>query len=73
MEGSYEPIAVIQHEGDVATDGETQGHYICDLKWKHSSSWFRTNDNAMPIPIPLQNVTKKGVIILYRFIKVDEK
>ena len=68
MGGAYEAIAVIQHEGDIAKDGETQGHYICDIKWKCSSTWFRTNDNLIPIPISVQDVTKKGVIILYKRI-----
>ena len=66
--GNYEAIAVIQHEGGIATDGITQGHYICDIKWKHSSTWFRTNDNSIPIPMSLQEVTKKGVVILYKQI-----
>ena len=68
MEGAYEAIAVIQHEGDIAKDGETQGHYICDIKWKCSSTWYRTNDNLIPMSISVQDVTKKGVIILYKRI-----
>ena len=52
----------------MSEDGETQGHYICDLEDKQTLVWFRTNDNQEPIPISLDNVTKNAVVILYRKI-----
>jgi hypothetical protein len=52
----------------MTTDGDAQGHYICDVKWKESETWFRTNDNMIPIPILSQNVTKNAVVILYKMI-----
>ena len=65
-EGEFEVLAVIEHEGNMTEDGDGQGHYICDVKCKQSNSWFKTNDNANPLPIYLQNVTKYGVVILYK-------
>ena len=52
----------------MSEDGETQGHYICDLEDKQTLVWLRTNDNQEPIPISLDNVTKNAVVILYRRI-----
>ena len=47
-------------------DGEGQGHYICDVKLRNSSTWFKTNDNCIPVQILPQDVTKSGVVILLR-------
>ena len=49
----YEPIALIDHQGSMLDEGETQGHYICDIKDKKSQLWFRTNDNEEPFKISL--------------------
>ena len=68
MQGIYEPIAVIQHQGSMTSDGEGEGHYICDVKWKDYKSWFRTNDNCIPISIMPENVTKNAVVIINRRI-----
>ena len=65
-EGEFEALAVIEHKGNMTDDGDGQGHYICDVKCKESNSWFRTNDNADPLPISHQDVTKYGVVILYK-------
>ena len=65
-DGIYEAIAVIKHEGEMTADGDAQGHYICDVKLKDSHQWFRTNDNQTPVPILQQNVTKYGVVTLFR-------
>ena len=67
-QGSYEPIAVIQHQGSMTADGDAQGHYICDVKWKDYNSWFRTNDNLIPISVLSENVTKKPVVVIYKRI-----
>ena len=52
--------------GNMTSDGDGQGHYICDVKSHKSKTWFRTNDNENPVPIPLHNVTKNAVVILYK-------
>ena len=62
---------MVEHQGRISEDGETQGHYICDLEDKETSAWFRTNDNQMSIPISLTEVTKNPVVILYRKIKLN--
>ena len=67
----FEPIALVEHQGHISEDGETQGHYICDLEDMETSAWFRTNDNQQSIPIRLADVTHNPVVILYRKIKRD--
>ena len=64
----FEPIALVEHQGYMSDEGQTQGHYICDLKDIESKTWFRSNDNQNPIPISLTNVTKKPVVVLYKKI-----
>jgi hypothetical protein len=65
---SFEPIAIVEHQGHLYQDGETQGHYICDLEDEETLKWFRTNDNQIPIPIELESITKNPVVILYKKI-----
>ena len=57
---------MIEHQGSMTQDGDGQGHYICDVKCRSSKSWFRTNDNRVPVPIPIDLVTENGVVILYK-------
>ena len=64
----FNPVALIEHQGYMSEGGQTQGHYICDLQDKETGLWFRTNDNQKPVPISLNNVTNKPVVILYRKI-----
>ena len=70
LEGIFEPIALIEHQGRMTSDGEGQGHYICDVKTK-DNYWFRTNDNQLPVHISQNNVSKKSVVVLYRKKKCD--
>ena len=65
----YEPISVIEHEGNAMSSGETEGHYVCDVKWKNDQNWYNTNDENIPKLIPKQKVTKYGYIILYKRIQ----
>ena len=65
-EKRYEPLAVIEHQGQMTSAGEGQGHYICDIKNKDDQAWYRTNDNKNPIKISNNNVTKKPVVVLYK-------
>ena len=62
----FEALAVIEHKGSMTTDGDGQGHYICDVKCVQTKTWYRTNDNMNPYPIDLSNVTKNAVVILYK-------
>ena len=52
VQATYEATAVIQHQGTTTRDGDGEGHYICDVKWKDSEyvGWFRANDNLCPVP-----------------------
>jgi uncharacterized UBP type Zn finger protein len=64
--GQYETIAIIEYEGSIRSAGESQGHYICDVKDKSSKLWFKTNDNSNPIPIRIEDVSKLAYVILYK-------
>ena len=65
-EAEFEALAVIEHAGNMTSDGDGQGHYICDIKCSQSKAWFRTNDNLDPVPINLHSVTKRAVVVLYK-------
>ena len=62
----YEAIAVVEFDGRLSPAGESEGHYLCDIKEKASNMWFRTTDNAMPSQLPTSAVSKYGYVILYK-------
>ena len=62
----YEPVAIIEFQGTVRVTGESNEHYICDIKEKSTGLWFKTNDNLEPRQIGIENVTKNAYVILYR-------
>ena len=64
----YEAVSIIEYHGSVHTRGESDGHYICDVKDKSEGTWFRTNDNKDPIPIEPEDVSKCAYVILYKQI-----
>ena len=64
----YEPVAVIEYQGHVSRQGDSEGHYICDIK-DRLTGWFRTNDNKVPIPIEFEEVSDLAYVILYRKIE----
>ena len=51
--------------GKLNSVGETQGHYICDVKHFATKEWFRTNDCTNPTQISSVEVSKYGYIALY--------
>ena len=61
----YEAIAVIEYQGNITRSGDTQGHYICDIRDKWFR-WYRTNDNQHPIQLTISEVSRTGYAILYR-------
>ena len=65
-EAWYEPISVIDYQGDLAASGESQGHYTCDVKDIKTYEWFRTNDKANPVQIQKKDVTKHAYVVLYK-------
>ena len=67
-ESGYEPLAIIEHQGQMTKKGEGQGHYICDIRNKEDQLWYRTNDNHNPVPISINNVTKHPVVVLFKKI-----
>ena len=50
----------------MTTSGESCGHYVCDILEEKSKSWYRTNDNSIPKPIEVDEVSRQGYIILYK-------
>ena len=66
LEAHFEALAIIEHSGSMTSDGDGQGHYICDVKSSQSKTWFKTNDNMDPVPINLDYVTKNAVVVLYK-------
>ena len=64
----YEAISVIEYKGRLTSTGESQGHYVCDIKDKNTNLWFRTNDNCDPIQISASDVSHNGYVILYKRI-----
>ena len=62
----YEAIAVIQYMGSLTQTGESDGHYICDVKESISNKWFRTNDNSTPSQIRTSDVSQNGYVVLFR-------
>ena len=65
-ESSYQPLAIIEHRGQMTEKGEGQGHYICDIKSKEDKLWYRTNDNQNPVQISINNVTNHPVVVLFQ-------
>ena len=64
--GRYETVAIIEYRGSINQRGESQGHYICDVKTKPNHDWFRTNDNNTPTPISLSDVSRNAYVVLFR-------
>ena len=62
----YAPVSVIEFDGTLNNFGESEGHYLCDVKDKTSRSWFRTNDDRFPEEIEIADVSKCGYVILYK-------
>ena len=62
----YAAIAVIEFQGTITRAGDSQGHYICDIKDKETNLWFRTNDNRNPIQISTSQVSKKPYAVLFK-------
>ena len=62
----YQPISILEYHGTMNSRGDSQGHYICDVKDVNSNKWFRTNDNREPLPIQESDVSKLGYVILFK-------
>ena len=63
----YEPVSVVEFRGSESrTTGESRGHYVCDVKDKHSNLWYRTNDDCLPRLLNMADVSKYGYVILYK-------
>ena len=71
IESQYEVIAVIEYRGRLTPSGNSDGHYICDVKDKLTGKWFRTNDNNQPMEIDLQDVSSCGYVILYKKVTIE--
>ena len=63
---SYEVCACIEFQGTMTSTGESEGHYICDVKTKPFGKWYRTNDNYEPKAIKQSDVSHLPYVVLYR-------
>ena len=66
LDANYKAISAIEFQGRINSSGESQGHYVCDVQDKFSTSWFRTNDNSYPVQINQDQVTKKAYVVLLK-------
>ena len=64
----YEPVSIIEFQGSVRSTGQSDGHYVCDVKDRSTGMWIRTNDNNDPQPIELEDVSNFAYVVLYRKI-----
>ena len=62
----YEAVSIIEYQGSIKSTGQSDGHYICDIKDRLSEKWFRTNDNNDPKPIKVEDISKNAYVILYK-------
>ena len=62
----YESIACIEFRGKINARGESNGHYIYDLKSAADGKWYRTNDNKEPQEISVKDVTKLAYVVLFK-------
>ena len=67
-ESLYEVVSVIEFQGSLTALGQSEGHYICDVKERSNGQWFRTNDNDNPISIEAKDVSKSAYVVLYKRI-----
>ena len=56
---------MVDFKGKLTRDGQSAGHYTCDVYVKEFDEWFRTNDNSLPIMIPTDDVSKHGYVVLF--------
>ena len=57
---------MIEFNGTLSSAGDSNGHYICDIKDKITDSWFRTSDETQPISIQNSEVSKLGYVALFK-------
>ena len=62
----YQAVSVIEFQGTLSPNGDSHGHYLCDIKDKITKSWFRTSDDILPIPIRTTEVSKLGYVVLFK-------
>ena len=62
----YEAISVIEYNGRLSPNGESEGHYTCDIKENISKMWFKTNDSVDPIKISVSDVSQLGYVVLFK-------
>ena len=49
----YKANSVIQFKGNVTKTGQSNVHYIWDVKHSATKAWFRTNNDCDPFEIPI--------------------
>ena len=62
-ESQYEVVSVIEFKGSLTATGQSEGHYICDVKERSNGQWFRTS--TMMIPYQLKLKTSPDLRMLF--------
>ena len=62
----YECISVIEFDGRLSVNGQSGGHYTCDIKDRMSNMWFKTNDEQDPLSIQVDDVSKYAYVVLFK-------
>ena len=65
----YEPISVVEFIGVLTRTGQSNGHYISDIKDIETKAWFRTNDDHDPVEIPVSAASKRGYVVLFKRVQ----
>ena len=48
----------------LSKSGPSAGHYVCDVKDRSTSKWFRTNDDHYPVEIDVAQVSNQAYAVL---------
>ena len=62
----YDPIAIVEFQGQVDDSGTSSGHYICYVKDSLDEEWFFTNDNYVPQLVNEEDISNLPYVTLYK-------
>ena len=67
-EFEYKAITVVSYMGNINSQGHSGGHYTADVLCKSNGKWYRTSDSMDPQEIEVSNISKNGILFLYKKI-----
>ena len=57
---------MVSHKCYTKDQGDSRGHYTCDIKDKSSGAGYCTIDNAIPKAIRCKDISNLPYVVLYR-------